>query len=180
MSIRLTGLALALAGVLVFANAHALDDAAIDQWLGSMKDLQEWGEAQPDLDEEEFDADVDPGDLDFESMLSDSVREHREAEQIIERHGYSDVDEWSATGSRIFRAMMAAESGVSPEMEREMEQALQEIEDAPHLSDEQKAQMREQMTSQMEMLSGMFEDVPESDVEAVRRNRDAIMRVMDE
>lgn len=186
MTIRTTGFALILAGSFVFGNAQALDDAAISKWLGTMEDWQELSETQEPMDNQ-GDGVKSPQeihDMDYQRMLTRSAQEHPEAEAIIRNHGYRDIDEWAEVGSRILRATMAMEAGegMAPggEHQREMEKALREIDENPHLSEAQKDQIRQQMGAHKEMLSGLFDDVPPGDLEAVKRNRDAIMRGMDE
>ncbi|WP_290633248.1 hypothetical protein [Aquisalimonas sp.] len=175
---RISILLVAVAALGGFTTAQALDDATIDQWLGSMSELQEWSATHDDLDED-FESPEHIDDMDFEAMLADTAREHDEIQGIIRRHGYSDENEWAGVGDRIFRAMMASEMRMNPEREQEMERALREIDEHPQLSDEQKVRMREQIQQQMDAFSGMFEDVPDADIEAVQRRRDAIMDVMD-
>lgn len=176
---RISILLVAVAAMAGFATAQALDDATIDQWLGSMSELQEWAAVQDDLDDD-FESPDHIDDLDFEAMLADTAREHEEIQTIIRRHGYSDEDEWAGVGGRIFRAMMASEMRMTPEQEREMESALREIDEHPQLSDEQKARMRQQIEQQVEAFAGLFEDVPDDDIEAVQRRREAIMDVMED
>ncbi|SEO42264.1 hypothetical protein [Aquisalimonas asiatica] len=166
---------MALAG---FTAAKALDDATIDQWLGSMSELQSWAATQDDVDDE-FDAPERIDDMDFEAMLAETAREHEEIQTIIRRHGYENEDEWAAAGSRILRATMASEMRMTSGKQEEMEQALREIDEHPQLSDEQKERMRQQIEQQMAAFAGLFEDVPDEDIEAVQRRRDAIMDVMD-
>lgn len=169
---------LAIVGVLMFGQAKALDDAAIDRWLATMEELQAWGDRQDELDEEDFQAD-DPQYFDFEQILAETAREHDEVREIIRRNGYNDVDQWSADGGRIFHAMMAVQMEVSPEMEQEMDQAIRELEENPNIPEEQKEQFRQQMEQQMERIAGMFADVPEEDRAAVERRMDDIMAVME-
>lgn len=175
---RIATVLLSVVALVGFSTAKALDDSTIDQWLGSMSELQEWAAQHDDLDDD-FESPDHIDDMDFEAMLADSAREHEEIQSIIRRHGYSDEDEWAGVGGRIFRAMMASETRMTPEHEREMEEALREIDEHPQLSDEQKTRMREQIEQQMEAFAGLFEDVPDEDIEAVQRRRDAIMEIMD-
>lgn len=168
----------AVACLLLAAQAQALDDGAIDRWLESMEELQAWGERQDALDEDDFRADH-PQDLDFENILAQTAREHDEVREIIRRHGYDDVGEWSAVGGRIFQALLAVQMEISPETKREIEQTIREMEENPNISREQKEQFRRQMEQQAERISAMFEDVPSDDVEAVERRMDDIMAVLE-
>ncbi len=170
------GLALALAGT----PAHALDDQALDRWIATMEELRSYDEAhdlESDLESEH--QDLDPADPDFEAMFRESAEQHDAVSGIIRDQGYDSVGEWASDGDRVIRALMALEQQDQPDMRAEMEEALREIEESPHMSDEQKAMMREQMEAQMETFSGFFDDVPESDIRAVERRRDDLDRVLD-
>ena len=157
--------------------ALALDDDAINNWVDSMEALQTWSEEEG-VDDEPI-ADGTPGDADFEQMLAEAAREYPEAEDIIRDNGFSGADDWANTGSRILNAWMALEaSEEAPRMEEEMERQMREIEDNPHISDEQREMMKEQMEQARGMIQGMTEDVPEGDKEAVERNRDRLSAVM--
>ncbi|MDN3517864.1 hypothetical protein QWY84_09595 [Aquisalimonas lutea] len=178
MMVRGWTAALALTGVLAFAPAHALDDSEIDRWLESMQELQSWGESQEDLAADEYTPEG-PEDMDFERMLAQSAQQHEEVRAIIRSHGYQDVGEWSRVGGRIYRALMAVEMQGSGDMRGQMEQAMQQLEDNPNISDEQKQQFRQQMERQMEQIAGMYEDVPEEDIRAVQRRRQDLQRIME-
>ena len=177
--IRKVILGMSVAGLMLFGSvAHALDDDAIDRWLASMQELQDWGEDQ-DYIEDELGTPEDHEDMDFESVLARSAREHSEVGEIVGRHGYSDTDAWASDGGRIINALVAAEMQMGPDMEQEMEKMLEELEENPHISDEQREQMKTQMEQQIEAMSSMYGDVPEEDLEAVQRRRDDIMAVLD-
>ena len=158
-------------------TAQALDDNAINNWVDSMEALQSWSE-DADVEDEPI-ADGAPGDADFEKMLAESARQYPEAESIIQDNGFSGADDWASTGSRILNAWMALEaSEEAPRMEEEMERQMREIEDNPHISDEQREMMKQQMEQARGMIQGMTEGVSEEDKAAVERNRDRLSAVM--
>ncbi len=158
------------------AFAGDLDSQTVNNWADSMQELEEWGDRQGEMDDDYTDVD-DPGD--FQSALSRMAEQDREIERIIERHGFSDGAEWAETGSRIFNAYLAVEvREQEPEMQREFQQQIEEIEANPHLSDEQKQQMRSQMEQMMGMMGEIF-TAPEADMAAVEANKSRLDELFD-
>lgn len=178
-AMRLFGLA--LAALFMVTSAHALDGGTIDRWIGSMQELQEWSDQHDESLEDDLDAVDDPAEFDFEQMMTRAAQEHAEVEAIAKRHGFNDTGEWAHVGGRIFSAFLALQmEEMAPEMERQMEEAMRQMEESPHMTDEQKAQMRQHMEQQRAAFMGMAEDVPEEDVAAVRAKEAELQRLFDE
>lgn len=176
------GVLAAVFALFVTSPAFALDGATIDRWIGSMAELQEWGEEH----EGELDEGMGPSDaegqsgFDFEARMAEAVREYDEIQSIVERHGFSDGDQWANVGSRIYQAYLNLKmAGVSGEMEREMAEAMREMEADPDMTAEQKAQMRRQMEQQMQAMSGMMQKAPETDLRAVRQKEADLDRLFE-
>lgn len=154
---------------LALTPAHALDDSTIDRWIASMEEVDAWSSEQGDVLEEEVEPVDDPADFDFERMMSEAGDRHAEVEAIVKRNGFDGVSEWAATGGRIFDAFFTLQmEGMGQEMEQQMEQARQQLEDDPNLTDQQKEQIRQQMEQQYETMSAFAGEVDEADLEAVR------------
>jgi hypothetical protein len=165
-----------LVGTTILHAQQPLDRGTINRWADSMLEIQRWSENQPDMDDG-FD-DSDP--FNFESSLALAARQHGEIRRIIGRHGFSSGDQWAAVGSRIMNAYSAMHMDEeSPEFQREMQQAIREIDQNPHLSAEQKEMMRNQMQMAMGMMTQMA-DAPAADVAAVRANRAKLDQVFDD
>jgi hypothetical protein len=85
---------------------------------------------------------------------------------VIERHGFSDIQQWGATGERIIRAFAANSVETEmPAMDKQMQQALEEIEKSD-LSDTQKDAMRQMMESSLQMMNS-YTDASGADRAAV-------------
>lgn len=162
----------------VINPVSALDGSTIDRWIDSMEELQKWGDEQPDAAiDPDFNADMgNPMDFDFGAMLERSAREHSEVRSIVRDYGFSP-EEWADVGTRIFHAFMAIEmKGASAEAEREMAEAREQIENNPHMSEQQKEMMRQQLQHAQQAMGGMVEDVPDDDRRAVESRRDRLNR----
>ena len=158
------------------AFAQELDRSTVNRWAASMEELESWGDRQGDLDEDYTRAE-DP--TDFQSALSRIAQQDREIQGIIERHGFTDSGEWAAVGAKIFNAYMALQMREQePDMQREFQQQLDAIDENPHISDEQRQQLRAQMEAMMSMMSGMF-TAPEADITAVEANRARLDQLLD-
>ncbi len=86
--------------------------------------------------------------------------------EVINRHGFSDLDQWGTTADRIMRAFAAnsMKTGL-PRMEEQMQQALEQIEKS-NMTDTQKDAMLQIMQSSSQMMD-IYADVPETDKAAV-------------
>lgn len=152
-----------------------LDGPTIQRWADSMAELQAWGEDLDDDDDLEID---DP--MDFERSLAQAAREHAEVRRIVARHGFRDGDHWAGVGGRIMNAYWALMmQDEAPEMHSEMQRQIEEIEQNPHLSREQKEMMRNQMEQAMGMM-GRLAEAPPADIAAVRANRERLDRLFED
>ncbi len=85
---------------------------------------------------------------------------------VIERHGFSDIQQWGTTGERIMSAFAANSVETEmPAMDKQMKQALEEIEKSD-LTDAQKDSMRQMMESSLQMMNS-YTDASASDRAAV-------------
>ncbi|OJS98325.1 MULTISPECIES: hypothetical protein [Marinobacter] len=112
--------------------------------------------------------------MDFSRLFSDSLKDleghavHGQLEKLVKRYGFSSLEQWGQTGDRVYQAWFALEmdeQGGAPQ--NEMQQALAEIENSPHMTEEQKAQMRAMLQSATSALDTAM-NAPESDKRAVR------------
>jgi len=169
---------MALLATLMVMPAMALDTATVERWADSMEGLQEWAEREGIEDRPGAEVD-EPMDFDFERMMAESAREHPGAERVIRDAGFDSIDEWARVGGRIFNAWIAEEMAAeSDDMDAEMAEALREIEENPHMSEEQKQMMRQQI-EQMHGMQADLADAPEADRRAVRQSRARLERIMD-
>lgn len=171
---------------LVSANSHAdnLSDQEISAFIDSLKAAERLEPEFEDLGNE-----MDNGDAgampDFSRLFSDSLGQlkghdaYSRLEDIARNHGFSNLEEWAATGDRVFQAWMAIEmEQQNPAAQQEMSAALAEIENSPNMTAEQKAQMRAMMQSAMGAMESAS-NAPAADIAAVRPHLDAL-RAMSE
>lgn len=159
--------------ILVFALAYAgpafsLSGDTIERWVSAMQELEQWGESQgADLEDEL--GPMDPEGMNFERVMHRMASQNSDVQRIVRSHGFGGADDWADVSGRIFNAYMALKMEESaPEMERQMEQALRQMENNPNIPEEQKAMMRQQMEQQRQMMTGFTRDVSEEDLAAVR------------
>lgn len=168
-----TVLALTLSLVSFSAQAEKLTDNTIRSFITTLEEAQS-------LELKELNDKEDTEAVDMSRIFSSSVEnlKGKEAygrlERLVKNNGFSNLNQWAATGDRIYGAWMAIEmEGQSPGFNQEMQKALADLENDPHMSDQQKAQMR----SVMETAAGtiqMASQAPSADIEAVRPHLKAL------
>lgn len=167
------------------ALANTLNPDVVQRWIEASKAMEQIADEIDDDAEMLSDQDFlgQDGLPDLEAMqrgFRAAVGQHRGANRVASRHGFSDAGEWADVGARITRAMMALHMAeAAPEMDAEMEQAMRELDESPHLSEQQRDAIRQQMQQAMGMVSQMTSDVPESDLAVVRDMQDELSTVFD-
>lgn len=176
--------ALMLACVLLAPKAFAqnLTEANVRAFLDSLQ------AAEPVLMEHEdelneFDDEAESAD--FSAIFSSGLEQmkghavYNDIEKVIKRHGFSSVEQWAQTGDQVFQAWFALEMETQgPAAQQEMQRALAEIDSNPHMTEDQKAQMRAMMGSAMNTMNAA-KDVPDDAKRAVRPFMDEL-RAMSE
>lgn len=184
---RALSLCLAMALTLLFTTSPVAADSLTDEKVRAfISTLQEAETLEGDFDQlnEEMPGSGNPSEMpDFSSIFSDSVTKMRgheaynRMEDIVEDNGFDSMEEWGATGDRVFQAWMAIEmENQHPEMVREMAGAMDEINNNPHLTEAQKEQMRAMMGSATSALESASK-APEADKQAVRPHMEALESV---
>lgn len=165
LSVLLSGTALAQEG-------PPLSDDRINGFIASIVALEEWGdehEEEVDALEDVFDGDA-MGDVSNPFAAATRIIESQtwagEVVDIVQRHGFNDLEDWARTGNRIFMAFMAVQMDVNrPQMEAGLAEALKQIENSD-MSADQKAQTRQMLLGANQMAS-YYGAVPEADKKAV-------------
>lgn len=176
--IRALSLCLTVALSLLFAASGAVADSLTDEKVRAfISTLEEAETLEDDFNQlnEEQPGSGNPSDMpDFSSIFSDSVNKMRgheaydRMEDIVEDNGFDSMEEWGATGDRVFQAWMAIEmESQHPQMAREMAGAMDEINNNPNLSEAQKEQMRSMMSGATAAMENARQ-APEADKQAVR------------
>lgn len=162
-------------------NSHAqgLSDQTISSFIDSLKAAEQLEPEFEDLSDD-MDSQNDGTMPDFSRIFSDSLKEleghqaYGQLEDLVQDHGFGSLEEWAAAGDRIFQAWMAIEmEQQDPAARQEMDAAMAEIENSPHMTAEQKAQMRAMMQSAMGAMESAS-NAPPADVEAVRPHVEAL------
>ncbi|QFS85428.1 MULTISPECIES: hypothetical protein [unclassified Marinobacter] len=123
--------------------------------------------------------------MDFSILFSDSLKDieghamHGQLEKLVKRYGFSSLEQWGQTGDRVYQAWAALEiDEQGGAAEYDMQQALAEIESNPHMTEEQKTEVRAMLQSATSAMSAA-RSAPESDKRAVRPFMDEL-RAMSE
>lgn len=164
------------------SSAEALTDSQVQSFLASLSAAQA---LEPELEaiQDEMEANAREADSeapDFAHIFSNTVRNmegqpvYEQLEDIVQEHGFSDLQQWGLTGDRIFRAWMAIElQEQNPQAQQEIAEAMAEIENSPHMTETQKAQMRAMMEGAMGAMESA-RNAPPADIEAIRPHLDEL------
>ena len=166
------------------AGSHAQDlsDQKISSFIESLKAAQK---LEPEFEEleDQMDAEDDGAMPDFSHLFSDSLDElkgheaYNRLDELVRNHNFDNIEQWAATGDRVYQAWMAIEmEQQSPGARQEMNATMAEIENNPQMTAEQKAQMRAMMESAMGAMESAS-NAPPGDVEAVRPHLDALRAI---
>jgi len=160
-------------------QAQGLSDQTISSFIDSLKAAEQLEPEFEDLSDD-MDSQNDGTMPDFSRIFSDSLKEleghqaYGQLEDLVQDHGFGSLEEWAATGDRIFQAWMAIEmEQQSSAAQQEMSAAMAEIENNPNMTAQQKAQMRAMMEGAMGAMQSASNAPPE-DIKAVRPHVDAL------
>lgn len=165
----------------VSAYAQELTDNRIQSFITT---LEKAAAMEPEF--EDLNDSQDKETPDFSRIFSSSIEDLKgqdlyvRLESMVRNHGFKNLNEWAATGDRIYGAWIAIEmADQSPALRKEMESALAEIESNPDISAQQKAQMR----TAMETSIGFTQQVsaaPSADIEAVKPHLKALRAIAEQ
>lgn len=171
-------LGLVLALVSFSAHADKLTDNTIRAFITTLEKAQA---LEPEFAELEDDDDSKVPD--FSQIFSSAVEElkgeevYGRLEDLVQDNGFKNLTEWAAAGDRIYGAWMAIEiADQSPEINQEMQKAMAELDNNPHMSAEQKAQMRSFMEAGLGATK-MASEAPPADIDAVKPHVNALRAV---
>lgn len=176
----------ALLFLLPLLSAHSQAETLTGQRVAAFIDSVQAAERlAPEFEELERQMDSQSDDTmpDFSRIVSQSVEQMKghetydRLEDVVQNHGFDTLEDWGATGDRVFQAWMAIEmEEQSPAARREMDAAMAEMENSPHMTAEQKAQMRAMMESAMGAMQSAS-NAPAADMEAVRPHLQALRQL---
>jgi hypothetical protein len=157
--------------------AEPLNASVVERWLGSQADVKAWGEQHEDAFEPRSSASA-LAVKDFIEPLKQAGL-YPEMQGLLRGHGFESPEHWAQATVQIVSAyaktQMSSEAmAMSPD---DMRAKLQQVEDSPHLNDEQKQQMRAMLESTLAMMA-RIKQVPEADVQAIQPYLGQLEQVM--
>ncbi|PAU81104.1 hypothetical protein CK501_05955 [Halovibrio salipaludis] len=172
------------------AMAQPLSDDRIERFLASLEDLESLGEQVEntdmfgDMGQEIQEQAMRKGEFRPMRMMVEKMRDHEMHDEFaaaVSDHGFQRPEDWADTGDRIMRAMAAMElkKHNRGDMQAEMGAMMEQMENNPNISEQQRKRMRQQMEQAMAGMKAMA-DAPEEDIEAVRPYRDRIRGAMND
>ena len=160
------------------AHAQELTDSTIRSFVTTLEEAQAM---EPEF--EELNNTGNNETLDLSRIFSSAVEEmegeeiYGRLEDLVQKNGFRNLGEWATMGDRIYRAWIAIEmKNQSPEFEKEMRSAMAEMDNNPHMSAEQKAQIRASMQTALG-LTQKANDAPPADIEAVKPHMEALRAI---
>lgn len=179
--LTLAGLALLALALSTQAASPKLTGSEVQRFVASLPEVQRLADLIPEAELPEVD---ESAELDLSHPMSSTVqslRGHAEYDRfsaVAKQHGFSSLEQWGQTGDRVLRAYLALEMEQQvPGMQAEMARALQEIEQNPHFSPEQREQMKQILTSSLKTMDSVGE-APAADLEVVRPHLAELRRAM--
>ena len=175
-------LAITLCLLVVPTQAAGLDDAIIESYLSSLKDIRPIMDDAEVIEPDSEHADYNASNRGFgstyprSSSMAEELRKHpptyRKFSAIVERYGFESLEEWEQVGNRISAAYMAINMEGLPAFDTSaMESYMPSMEDLPAADQEY---MRNMMESSA-MFNRAARHAPTQDIEAVRPYTDEIM-----
>lgn len=168
--------AVVLIVIFTFASqAFSLTNSDVKKFIKATSELAPLFEEMEEENDEDYDENEE-ADLDIESVTQEFIKGvtgHAEMEKIIRKNGYSSVQEWAETASRVFLAVATIELKENMvEFDKTMEEMRKESE-AMGMTEEQ----LEQYESQVRAAMQQFQDSPQEDIDAVTPYLDEIKKI---
>lgn len=174
------GAVLAMLAMAAVAASTPLSEAEVQRFIASLPEIEQ-------LSAEEQDAGwLDEADgLDFERPLSGSIHALRgramygQLDAVAAKHGFSGLEHWARVGDKVFKAFLALEMEQQrPQLQAQAAEQLREIEQNPHLTPEQREQLKHMLSSSMQFMESLAQ-APASDMEAVRPHLAELRRLLE-
>lgn len=165
-----------------FAEQLELNPKLIKNWMNSQRSLEDWGK----LNEQALSADhtedtpKDSLDMSVASILSPLKEKglYEDANKVIQKHGFSNIEEWATLTLRITTAAAALEFEASPEMMDTS--ALEALTKSSQISEEQKKMLIHAIEQNRAMVKQVLSSTNEADKKAIQPYMTQIMSMMDE
>ncbi|WP_138379118.1 hypothetical protein [Luteithermobacter gelatinilyticus] len=173
-------LSLKLSGIILLLIYHSaalaqppLSGDKIEGFISTLPKLEELGEKYDiEDDQEDLDSQASPDGAfsPFTSSLR-TLKGHKAYNDfmaIIREAGFSSAEEWAMVGDRVMRAFISTEiKGQHSSSRAEMEEAIKDVQNNPHISTEQKQAIINNLHQSMAMMSAAS-NAPAEDVKAIQ------------
>ena len=171
-------IAVLIAGMLIFTSqVFSLTNSDVEKFIETTSQLAEYFD---DIEEdgEEDERDYGAKDFDIKTIMQefiDGMTGHAEMQKIIRSGGFSSIQEWAETATKVFMALATIELKSNlTEFEEGME-ALKKEYESMGMTKEQIEMYEMQVRSSMMQ----FQQASESDIETVTPYLDRIKKVLD-
>lgn len=166
----------------VFAEQVELTPKLIKNWMNSQRSLEDWGKLHEKTlsSSPSDDKPQDTLDMSVASMLSPLKEKglYDDANQVIQEHEFSNIEEWAALTLRITTAAAALEFESNPEIMDTS--ALEALTKSSQINDEQKQMLTNAIEQNRAMVKQVLSATNEVDKKAVQPYMSQIMSMMDE
>ncbi|ABM62340.1 hypothetical protein [Halorhodospira halophila] len=168
--------ALTLLGGLVPGMALALTPERVEQWQEAVGALHDHAAEQGM--EDWHPASELRGVGKSETAFREAAKTLEDPASALELYGYEGAAAWAEEGARIYRALIALEAGDPRELQAQLEGAIEQIEENPHLGDAAKGEIIADIKAQRERVTDFLASVPDADREAVATRQERLMELL--
>lgn len=166
--------------IMTLSHAQTLTPSLIDRWISTMQQFQDQEVIQEDMDEgSDFEGGLD----DVMAQLAVEIKKSSTAMAVIQKQGFSSANEWADVSTQIYRTFAAIhidDDGAALAVNEQMQQALRELDSNPHLTADQKAQMRQQMAAAGKTMASFTDNVSSADKAAVKARLQQLEQLFEE
>lgn len=166
--------------VVALSHAQTLTPPLIDRWIATMQQFQDQEVIQEDIDDgSDFEGGLD----DVMAQLAVEIKKSSTAMAVIRKQGFSSANEWADVSAHIYRTFAAIhidDDGAAMAVNEQMQQALRELDSNPHLTADQKAQMRQQMAAAGKTMASFTDNVSSADKAAVKARLQQLEQLFEE
>lgn len=168
---------------LLFTTASVsapLSEKIIKQWMSSQSALEEWGDKH-ESQLEQYESNIEtPDDLTTQSMIAPLKASglYKEANKLVNKYGFNNIEEWADTTLRITKAAAAIEFKNQPELTDMTE--LETLLKNPQISPEQKAMLTQAIQMNKSMVEKITSGTSDEDMKAVSPLLPQILELMNE
>ncbi|MFL1484091.1 hypothetical protein [Marinobacter sp. LN3S78] len=151
------------------AQAASLTEDQVQSFIDSMHDTEKLREEFPELDTEMEPENHDMGRPISSSLstLDDSPEARDRLEEIVEDHGFDNIEQWADVGDRVFIATMAISIQDMPPEQRKMVESMANPDIDPEAHEATQRGMNEMARNMRNMLAAA-DRASQEDIKVVR------------